>query len=471
MGKVNPTSKGNAETRLAGGFGNAAARQDDFALLRRAVLANLLWEDIAYQDGVAVTAEIDRLVPLCEPSDVCNLAIEAREQQKLRHTPLYLAVQMCRHETHRKLVGGLLPRIITRADMLSDFLALYWKDGKCPLCSQAKKGLGEAFHNFDEYQFAKYDRDNQVKLRDVMFLARPVPRDEAEAALFKRIADRELATPKTWEVMLSSGADKKETWTELIREHKLGSLAMMRNISNMMKAGVEKKTIDDGLRSVNGAKLLPLDFLKAARMNAEFKREIEEAMMRSYASLPVLSGKTLFIVDTSGSMDSIVSSKSDFSRKDAAAALAMLAANQCEDYRIVCTAGDDNKRKGAHEWIQYPAKGFDLFEQIAATRKTIGYGGIFTRQVLEWCREKFAGESFDRIIIFSDSQDCDLPGKGKPVPFGKRNYICDVSAHTRGINYKGVWTAEISGFSENFLTFIGAMEGLSNEFESEQSDH
>ena len=86
--------------------------------------------------------------------------------------------------------------------------------------------------------------------------------------------------------------------------------------------------------------------------------------------------------------------------------------------------------------------------------------------MLDWCREQFKGEKFDRIIVFSDSQDCDLPTNGKPQPFGTRNYICDVSAHTRGVNYKGVWTAEISGFSENFLTYIGAVEGLSNQFES-----
>ena len=467
MSKVNPNSKGYLDNRLAGGFGNVASKQSEISLLRRAVLANLLWENLAYQDGVEVTKEIDRLVPLCQPEEVFDLVIEARLQQKLRHTPLYLAVQMCRNEAHRKLVGLLLPKIITRADMLSDFLALYWKDGKCPLCSQAKKGLGEAFHNFDEYQFAKYDRDSQIKIRDVMFLARPVPKDDAEKALFKKIADRELETPKTWEVMLSAGANKKDVWKELIGEHRLGNLAMLRNISNMMKAGVDQQVIRDALHSLTGTKLLPLDFFKAAKMAPEFSRDIEEAMMRSYQSLPVLRGKTLFIVDTSGSMTSKMSSESFFTRMDAACAMAMLAVNQCEDYRLVCTAGDDGKRLGAHQWIQYPAKGFDLFKQIAETKKTIGWGGIFTRQVLEWCKAQFAGVQFDRIIIFSDSQDCDLPGRGKPVPFGKCNYICDVSAHTRGINYKGVWTAEISGFSENFLTFIGASEGLSNEFESE----
>ena len=212
--------------------------------------------------------------------------------------------------------------------------------------------------------------------------------------------------------------------------------------------------------------LLPLDFFKAARMNPEFKRDIEEAMMRSYASLPVLRGKTLFVVDTSGSMTRQMSNRSTFTRMDAAAAMAMLAVNQCEDFRLVCTAGDDSKRLGYHAWIQYPAKGFDLYDQIRVMEQQIGGGGIFTRQVLDWCKETFAGETFDRIIIFSDSQDCDLPSKGKPSPFGRRNYICDVSANTRGVNYKGIWTAEISGFSENFLTFIGAMEGLSNQFEN-----
>jgi len=466
MSRVNPSSKGNHQQRLAGGFGNIAASQDAVALLRRAVLANLLWEDIAYQDGKAVTDEIDRLVPLCPPDEVFNIAVEARELQKLRHTPLYLAARMCKHEEHRKLVGKLLPRIITRADMLSDFLALYWKDGKCPICNQVKIGLGEAFHNFDEYQFAKYDRDNAIKLRDVMFLSRPVPKDDKETELFKKIAERALETPKTWEVLLSSGADKKQSWTELIDEHRLGALAMLRNISGMKEAGVEQKVIQKGIDNVNGSKLLPLDYLKAAKKNPEFSQDLERCMAKAYENLPKLPGNTLFIVDVSGSMDAHMSMGSSFSRIDAASAMAMLAANQCENCRIVCTAGHSHESGGEQEFIQYPSKGFDLCGQIRDTRARTGLLGIFTRQALNWCKKKFADETFDRIIVFSDSQDQDYLNNSKPEPFGAYNYICDVSAHTRGINYKGVWTAEISGFSENFLTFIGAMEGLSNEFES-----
>lgn len=50
MSKLNPSLKPTpkvVDERLAGGSGSFAARQSNIALLRRAVLANLLWEDIA----------------------------------------------------------------------------------------------------------------------------------------------------------------------------------------------------------------------------------------------------------------------------------------------------------------------------------------------------------------------------------------------------------------------------------------
>lgn len=468
MSKLNPSVKPASkfdDSRLAGGSGAMAAKQSDVALLRRAVLANLLWEDVAYMDGKKVAEEIQRLIPLCPAVDVYNIALEARVMQKLRHTPLFIAVEMCKYPEHKLLVADLLPKIITRADMLTDFLALYWKDGKKPICNQAKKGLSKAFHNFNEYKFAKYDRDAAIKLRDVMFLCRPKPVNQYEQILFKKVADRTLATPETWEVLLSTGKAKKESWTKLITEGKIGGLAMLRNIANMRRANVDKKVIDEGLEKLKSSMLMPLDFLKANRMNPEFSRQIEDAMLSSYAHLPKLKGKTLFIVDVSGSMNSPMSSKSDFNRYDAACAMAMLAVNQCEDYEIVCTAGNDYTHVGAHKHIPYPQKGFGIFQQIHATNKNIGGGGIFTRQCLEWCENRFRGQKFDRIIVFSDSQDCDLPAKGVPKPFGTYNYICDVSAHTKGVNYRGRWTAEVSGWSEHFITYIAALEGLQNSFE------
>lgn len=478
MSKFNSTKKSTTLKtsqvgvgEIAGRVTSMAAAESNIQLLRRAVLANLLWENIAYMDGQKVVDEIVRLVPLCDPIDVANLTIEARVMQKLRHTPLFLAVQMCKHESTRAYVKEVLPKIITRADMLTDFMALYWMDGKCPICNAAKKGLAEAFHNFKEYHFAKYDRDAEIKLRDVMFMVRPKPANQLEAVLYKKIADRTLETPETWEVLLSqahTSAEKAAVWEKLINEGKIGGKAMLMNIRNMQSAGVPRPTIVKGLTELKGAMLLPLDFLKAMRESNGFDRELEDAMLKTYENLPKLPGKTLFIVDVSGSMGSITSSGSTFSRLDQAAAMAMLAANQCEDFELVCTAGDDWSCTEKQEYVAYPSKGFQMFKDIDAMRRKLGGGGIFTYQCIEKLRAKLGDKihNYARIIVFSDSQDIDVSrGKNlKPRPFGKYNYICDVSAHTRGINYKGVWTAEISGWSEHFLTYIAAFEGIENQF-------
>ena len=110
---------------------------------------------------------------------------------------------------------------------------------------------------------AKYDRNAAIKLRDVMFLCRPKPNNDYETKLFKKVADRTLTPPETWEVLLSAGEDRKETWTKLIFENKIGGLAMLRSINNMKKADVDRRVIVEGLKRLKSSMLLPLDFLKA----------------------------------------------------------------------------------------------------------------------------------------------------------------------------------------------------------------
>lgn len=449
-------------SRLAGGYGTYAAKQDAEALLRRSVMACLLWEDNAYEDGKSIADNIKNLIPQVEPQKVFNIAVEARNKQKLRHVPLLIAREMARIDTHKGLVGALLPKIVKRADELTEFVAIYWKDGKQPLSKQVKTGLSEAFHNFDEYQFAKYNRDEQIKLRDVLFLVHPEPRQNAD--LFKKIADDALTTPDTWEVSLSAGNDKKETWTRLINEGKIGALAFMRNLRNMEEVRVDRSVIQKGFETINPRWLLPLNYFAAVKYAPNWEREIEALMLRGYAQAPKLPGYTIFVVDVSGSMGSNISSKSDFTRLNAASAMALIASETCEHISIYATAGNDHTRIHKTEKVR-PHRGFALCEEINKSAMYLGGGGIFTRQCLEYIKEHET-EKPDRIIIFSDSQDCDLPERRVPNPFGVKNYIVDVSSNSKGINYEGVWTAEISGWSEHFLDYIFAYEGLNiNQYE------
>lgn len=461
MATKNVKAKDNrkVETRLAGGSGMKAARQNADALLRRATLACLLWEDLAYEDGVSVAENIANLVPQVDANTVAELAVECRVDQKLRHVPLYLVKEMCKHDSHRALVAETLAKVIRRPDELCEFLALYWEKGKTPLASQVKKGLAAAFTKFDEYQLAKWNKDSKaIKLRDVMRLVHPKPKNQEQAALWGRLLKDELATPDTWEVGLSKSkndADKRSVWERLIEENKLPAFALLKNLRNMQSVDVKPSLIRSALANAKMDMILPMNYFSAVKYAPMYVREIESMMLRSCAQFPKLKGHTIIVVDVSGSMAAHLSGKSEFTRMDAGMSMAVLAAEMAESISVYATAGSDFTRTHKTAIIK-PARGFALVEQIQNKSKDIGGGGIFTRQSLEYI-EKQEIERPDRIIVFSDSQDCDNINK-TPKPFGKKNYIVDISSHSRGINYSGVWTAEISGWSENFLRYIAAYE-------------
>jgi len=448
--------------RLAGGMGMPVAVQDAEGLLRRAVLSCLLWEDLFYETGVSVAENISNLIPQVSPSICANIAIEAREVQKLRHVPLYMTAVMAGLPKHKAYVGDVLSRVVNRADELAEFLAIYWKanGGKVPLSKQVKVGLASAFGKFNEYQFAKYRGEGKdVKLRDALQLVHPKPNSQATSELYRKILDGTLETPDTWEVALSTGKNKKETWERLINEGKLGALAFLRNLRNMEEHGVSHDVIRHGFETINPRWLLPLNYFSASKYAPRWEQEIEKMMFKAFDGMQKLSGTTIFIVDVSGSTSSGVSGKGEYSRLDVEKILTVIGIEMCEKSIVYVTAGDDGR--SIHKTQLVPTRrGFGMSDIIRDSMHKMGGGGIFTRQALDYVKQDLkTAVKPDRIIVLTDSQDCDH-NKALPAPFGKNNYIIDVSAHAHGINYKGVWTAEISGWSEHFIKFIAGVEGL-----------
>lgn len=478
LNKAKPTARLTVPgQRLAGGAGMDAANQDAYNQLRRAVMACLLWERAAYISGQNVVDNIRKLIPQVDAHRVAAIALEARNRQKLRHVPLLIVREMARLSTHKHLVARTLAQVIQRPDELGEFLALYWQDNPDqPISNQVKKGLAQAFAKFDAYQLAKYAQRGAIKLRDVMFLTHPRPagsllsskpntRKERRlgivgSELFRQLAQNELPVPDTWEVALSAGHDKKETWERLIQERKLPALAFLRNLRNMDEAKVSPVIIRQGFQNINPRWLLPLNYIAAAEHAPRWVREIEALMLRGLSTATKLPGYSILVIDVSGSMASKISAKSNYTRLGVAQAMAILAAEMCEHVDIYATAGSDSARRHETELVT-PLHGFALRDELDKAAGRLGGGGIFTRQCIDHIRQEVDNPNVvDRIIIFSDSQDTDLAGRGLPRPFGKYNYIVDVSTERYGINYKGVWTAEVSGWSEHFLSYIAALEGL-----------
>lgn len=426
--------------------------------LRRLTMAHMLWENQFYVDGKSAAEQLLSVVGKCSPALVAQVAKEARTSYKLRHVPLLLARGLA---TRGALKASDLTEIIQRPDEMSEFLALYWKDKKQPVSNQVKKGLAAAFSKFNEYQLAKWDKNSAaVSLRDVMFLTHPKPKDSAQELLFKKIANKELETPDTWETELSAGADKRATFTRLMLEKKLGALAFLRNLRNMLQAGVSESEIRAYASQVDLARVLPFRFIAATKIVPQLKDMLEAMMFKSLLIHDKLKGHTVLVVDTSGSMGGNVSNKSDLNRLEAAASLAILAREICEDVTIFATAGSDGDRKHATVELPKNLRGFALAEYLSSyeLRRKIGGGGIFLVQAMDYIAN-LVKRDVERVIVFTDEQDTGgrgfEPHKAVRLANGK-NYIMNVGSYQNGIN-SGAWET-ITGFSEASLDYIQEFE-------------
>lgn len=430
--------------------GAPAKRMTDYDALRRSVMSCLLWEDEFYENGVEIAKRIEELADRVNFSQLGQLAIDARHVANLRHVPLLLLKCLARKrsnfckgdkDTEQSGVASTIERVITRADELAEFVAIYWKDGKRPLSAQMKKGLARAFLKFDEYQLAKYNRDGAVKLRDVLFLVHPKPDTPERQALWDRLAKGELATPDTWEVQLSAESDKKATFERLLREGKLDYLALLRNLWNMDKAGCDPFLIDSAICARrNGAeRVLPFRYVAAARAAPGHSLSVNEAMLNAIdAHQPRFPGLTFVLVDVSGSMKEKLSAKSDLTRMDAAAALAGII--NCEQMRVFSFS---------NRICEGPPhlRGMAMVEGICSSQE---HGGTYLGQAIA----RLNDFPHDRLIVLTDEQSADRI----PDPTAKRAYMINVASAKRGVGY-GKWT-HIDGFSESVLRFIHEFENV-----------
>jgi hypothetical protein len=416
--------------------------------LRRLTLATMLFEDQFYVDGKTISEQVLEAAKHVDSNKVAQLAIECREQQKLRHMPLFLVRSLAkRKDVDGSLVADTLARVIQRADELAEFLALYWADqpGKKTLSAQVKKGLAKAFNKFSAYDLAKYNQDNAVKLRDVLFLSHAKPKDEEQEAVWKQLVNGTLPPASTWEVALSAGEEKKTeeqkkaVWESKLAENQLGALALLRNLRNMQEAGVDISNIRKALLNIKTERVLPFRFIAAARYAPKLEQELEAGMMKCLKEQEKLTGKTILLIDVSGSMEAQISGKSEITRMDAACGVAMLAREICSDC-VVYTFSS--------QCVLVPARrGFALRDAIV---NSLPHGSTYLERALQHINSR---EGYDRIIVFTDEQAHD----GIASPKGK-GYVINVASNKNGLGYRE-WT-HIDGWSEACINFIRELEKI-----------
>ena len=472
MSKFNFKNTNKTENRE----GFPAYKMQDKEQLVTAVLTTMFGEPKFYgstDNDIFVLATV-----ICgeEPSFVAKLACYARNVANMRSVSHVLACIIA-HEAH-EYTRAVIRNIIVRPDDITEIMACYKQMYGKPFPNALKREIAVQIQRFDEYALAKYNsRGMSMKFRDVLRITHPTPKDAETEALFRKVLDDTLETPYTWETELSEKGNTKEVWDELIQSGKVGYMALLRNLRNIIKSGADiepvLKVLSDPER-VRKSRQLPFRFFSAYRMLEQeslmtpaIHRALEQALTVSVENLDTIPGRTLIAVDVSGSMTCLISSKSTVKCSEIAGLLGAMASRICEDAAVCyfdysggwsCVSNDG-----------YIVEHYGKYDSILEICKKHSFNGGGTQMDLPM---KYALEEdrsarlkpFDRVIYFSDNV-CNSYSYGiktvqSMVDKYRNTYNPDFWVH--GVDLQGYGTQQfcgknfnlIAGWSEKVLGFI-----------------
>lgn len=451
--------------------------------------------DTFYEKADTRLARIQDLMLKNDPEFVAKLAIYARTEMYMRSIPMVLAVELAKLNSGNGLVAKTVNGVVQRADEITEILAYYqMANGRSgvkklnKLSKQVQKGLSESFNRFDEYQFAKYNREADIKLRDALFIVHPKAKNEAQQEVFNRIAADELAVPYTWETELSAlgqlkyesekakAAAFKAKWEELIDSNKLGYMALMRNLRNILEAKVSAAHIRkvcaylSDATAVSKSKQLPFRFLAAYREVKILSSEdvtmvlnaLEDAVVASVKNLKGFNEETRVLIacDVSGSMQKPVSAKSKVLLFDIGLMLGMLMQSKCK--RVVTGMFGDR-------WKVINMPNRDVLNNVQEYYKREGEVGYATNGHLVIDDLLARNVVMDKVMLFTDCQMWNTKANGstfekswkayKAIAPNAKLYLFDLAGYgNTPVSVQKDDVCLIAGWSDKVFDVLQAIE-------------
>lgn len=385
-------------------------------------------------------------------------------------------------DSDESLIREWTPAIIQRMDETATALAihdtLFGGTAPWPL----RRGIEDALVGMaDEYTLGKYELSRrEVTLHDVFNRVHPEPVDEEQEVLFERFMrgglddypDIEpLPAPNTWETVISERGNTRDAWETLIEDdaYTLPIFASIRNLRNMVEAGVPEETIVEhlSLDAVRHAPLSPFRYyqaykdLQTAGIQAPaIERWLEDAIDTAVESVPEGLGDTFVAVDLSGSMTSPLSADSTLELKEIGSLFGAILADQGAR---VGGFGDDFAEVPMH--VNAPV--LQRQDALLGIDTEVGNSTNGWKAIRHLWEEEIA---VDRVVIFTDMQIWDsenyhidddstvreeFEAYRETVTPDVTLYMVDLAAYGDLVTpegYEGVYN--ISGWSENVLSFI-----------------
>lgn len=341
MSKFNTKKPSTATTNYEGGKAYKLTTKDE---LITAVLTTFL-ENTYYEKSNDRVTRIQTLCKQVEPQFLAKLAVYARTVFNLRSVFPVLVGELSKVDKGTGLTRRAIATGVTRVDDVTEIVAYL---GKKNLTSSVKRGISDALNKFDSYQFAKYRGEgNAVSLVDVVNLCHPKATNEKTKEALKGLIEGTLKNTETWESKLSAGEDKGKVFRDLINENKLGYMALLRNLRNILETDPDKELtgkicqILSDPEKVRKSKQLPMRFLSAYRnldtknpfVTKEIQTALEKGVKASAQNIEGFDENTRVFVasDISGSMQSPLSKNSSLQYYDVGLLLGQVLGYRCKN--------------------------------------------------------------------------------------------------------------------------------------------
>lgn len=263
------------------------------------------------------------------------------------------------------------------------------------------RGAADYLSSLNAYTMDKYAmRNKDWSMIDLINVCHP------KSAVVDKFYNGQLEHAGTWEQKISaskSEEEKSQNWRELVESGKLGYLALIRNLNNIFAANVSEDWIERYLvpqltnqDKIHKSLVFPYQIytayknLKVREVNTVFA--LNKAFRTSVDNIPGLDGRSLVVLDVSGSMEDRVSGNSNMTIKEVCAcyAAAIYLANPGSDFIKFGTEAKFCKYNRLNNV-------FDIIREMQYN-SGCGYGTNIVPVFL------MLKKHYDRIFLFSDMQ-------------------------------------------------------------------
>ena len=405
---------------------------------------------------------------------VAKAAVFARNKLGMRSISQFVASWLNDHKFENK--RAFYRNFMHRPDDVAEIFAAVDQLGS-KRSHALVRGASDYISSLNEYTLAKYKLNSRTyNMYDVINIT------HAHSAAIDQYKAGTLAAADTWEVNISAKsekADREQEWKRLVEEHKLGYMALIRNLNNILdNKEIDQSWIKDVLvpqitneKAICKSLMFPYRFYTAYKNLSVHNPYVVTALGEAFTisaikNAPKLDGSSAIILDVSDSMTSRISFHSDISLKEVGACFA-IALWLVNPYCPVIKFGTFARLENRLNHLDNP---FTLIDYLCCN-DGCGYGtDIYP--AFELLHSEFHTNAYKRIFIISDMQVMggrgwytyrDSPDKEYHRYFGdKPCYSFDLGNYHTQLLSPHDHIKYITALNDQVFKFIGLLESNIN---------